>query len=106
MYGGRAIDSFDRRVLTVYVDEYFGDFLFYTFRRFHFYKDKAVAYKIPPNGPKKTYVGQLLFHYFTQRKHYFLSPLTALACFLLQMRLNPCHWQTQQRYWVFIPMQI
>ncbi|TKS80370.1 Dynein heavy chain 10, axonemal [Collichthys lucidus] len=59
MYGGRAIDSFDRRVLTVYVDEYFGDFLFYTFRRFHFYKDKAVAYKIPPNGPKKTYVDEI-----------------------------------------------
>lgn len=61
MYGGRAIDSFDRRILTVYMDEYLGDFLFYTFRRFHFFSNKDVDYKIPPNGPKKIYVGQLLF---------------------------------------------
>lgn len=60
MYGGRAIDSFDRRILTVYMDEYFGDFLFYTFRRFHFFCNKDVDYKIPPNGPKKVYVGQSL----------------------------------------------
>lgn len=59
MYGGRAIDSFDRRILTVYMDEYFGDFIFYTFRRFNFYGNKDVDYKIPPPGPKKTYVGQL-----------------------------------------------
>lgn len=61
MYGGRAIDSFDRRILTVYMDEYFGDFLFYTFRQFHFFRNKDVDYKIPPTGPKKVYVGQLLF---------------------------------------------
>ncbi|XP_058491324.1 dynein axonemal heavy chain 10 [Solea solea] len=59
MYGGRAIDSFDRRVLTVYMDEYFGDFLFYTFRRFHFFNNKDVDYKIPLNGPKKTYVDEI-----------------------------------------------
>lgn len=58
MYGGRAIDSFDRRILTVYMDEYFGDFIFYTFRRFNFYGNKDVDYKIPPTGPKKIYVGQ------------------------------------------------
>uniref|UniRef100_A0A4W6G9Y8 Dynein axonemal heavy chain 10 n=1 Tax=Lates calcarifer TaxID=8187 RepID=A0A4W6G9Y8_LATCA len=50
MYGGRAIDSFDRRILTVYMDEYLGDFLFYTFRHFHFFHNKDVDYKIPPNG--------------------------------------------------------
>lgn len=61
MYGGRAIDSFDRRILTVYMDEYLGDFLFYTFRHFHFFSNKDVDYKIPPNGPKKIYVGQSLF---------------------------------------------
>lgn len=61
MYGGRAIDSFDRRILAVYMDEYLGDFLFYTSRRFHFFENKDVDYKIPLNGPKKIYVGQLLF---------------------------------------------
>uniref|UniRef100_A0A3Q1G9E8 Dynein axonemal heavy chain 10 n=1 Tax=Acanthochromis polyacanthus TaxID=80966 RepID=A0A3Q1G9E8_9TELE len=56
MYGGRAIDSFDRRILTVYMDEYLGDFLFYTFRQFHFFSNKDVDYKIPPAGPKTIYV--------------------------------------------------
>ncbi|XP_060895064.1 dynein axonemal heavy chain 10 [Labrus mixtus] len=59
MYGGRAIDSFDRRILTVYMDEYLGDFLFYTFRAFHFFSNKDVDYKIPPNGPKSAYVDEI-----------------------------------------------
>ncbi|XP_030593055.1 dynein heavy chain 10, axonemal isoform X2 [Archocentrus centrarchus] len=59
MYGGRAIDSFDRRILTVYMDEYFGDFLFYTFQQFHFFRNKDVDYKIPPTGPKKVYVDEI-----------------------------------------------
>uniref|UniRef100_A0A3Q3E463 Dynein axonemal heavy chain 10 n=1 Tax=Labrus bergylta TaxID=56723 RepID=A0A3Q3E463_9LABR len=59
MYGGRAIDSFDRRILTVYMDEYLGDFLFYTFRAFHFFSNKDVDYKIPPNGPKSAYIESL-----------------------------------------------
>ncbi|XP_029296329.1 dynein heavy chain 10, axonemal [Cottoperca gobio] len=59
MYGGRAIDSFDRRILTVYMDEYLGDFLFYTFRRFHFFSNTDVVYKIPPNGTKKIYVDEI-----------------------------------------------
>ena len=32
MYGGRAIDSFDRRILNTYMDEYMGDFIFDTFQ--------------------------------------------------------------------------
>uniref|UniRef100_A0A3P8UAE7 Dynein axonemal heavy chain 10 n=1 Tax=Amphiprion percula TaxID=161767 RepID=A0A3P8UAE7_AMPPE len=59
MYGGRAIDSFDRRILTVYMDEYLGDFLFYTFRQFHFFSNKDVNYKIPPAGPKTIYVDEI-----------------------------------------------
>ncbi|XP_044053526.1 dynein axonemal heavy chain 10 isoform X1 [Siniperca chuatsi] len=59
MYGGRAIDSFDRRILTVYMDEYLGDFLFYNFRRFHFFSNKDVDYKVPPNGPKNIYVDEI-----------------------------------------------
>uniref|UniRef100_A0A3B3TNK4 Dynein axonemal heavy chain 10 n=1 Tax=Poecilia latipinna TaxID=48699 RepID=A0A3B3TNK4_9TELE len=59
MYGGRVIDSFDRRILTVYMDEYLGDFLFYTFREFYFFKNKDVEYKIPPTGPKTTYVDEI-----------------------------------------------
>lgn len=36
MYGGRVSDAFDRRVLTTYLDEYFGDFLFDTGNKFYF----------------------------------------------------------------------
>lgn len=57
MYGGRATDSFDRRILTVYMDEYFGDFLFNTHQQFHFFHNKDVDYRIPPTGSKDVYVG-------------------------------------------------
>lgn len=69
MYGGRVIDSFDRRILTSYMDEYFGDFLFYTFRRFHFFHNEDVDYKIPPRGTKYTYIGQLLFSLLCNLRH-------------------------------------
>ncbi|XP_030358369.1 dynein heavy chain 10, axonemal isoform X4 [Strigops habroptila] len=56
MYGGRAIDSFDRRILTVYMDEYLGDFIFDTFQLFHFYKNDKVDYKIPQGTVKDDFV--------------------------------------------------
>ncbi|XP_054466216.1 dynein axonemal heavy chain 10 [Anoplopoma fimbria] len=59
MYGGRAIDSFDRRILSVYMDEYLGDFLFYTFRQFHFFSNNDVDYKIPQTGLKKVYIDEI-----------------------------------------------
>jgi len=61
MYGGRAIDAFDRRVLKTYVEEYFGDFLFDSFQPFFFYQDSEVEYRIPEfNAPKDVYVGKFL----------------------------------------------
>ncbi|KAK1328247.1 hypothetical protein QTO34_011819 [Cnephaeus nilssonii] len=58
MYGGRAIDSFDRRILTIYMDEYLGDFIFDTFQPFHFFHNKEVDYKIPGGAadPKERFV--------------------------------------------------
>ena len=56
MYGGRAIDDFDRRVLKTYMDEYMGDFIFDTFQPFHFFKNVDVDYCIPEDGNKDTYV--------------------------------------------------
>lgn len=59
MYGGRAIDSFDRRILTTYMDEYLGDFIFDTFQPFHFFRNKDVDYKIPAGDVKDKFVGEL-----------------------------------------------
>ncbi len=56
MYGGRAIDDFDRRVLRTYMDEYMGDFIFDTFQPFHFYHNKEVDYFIPPDGTRDSYL--------------------------------------------------
>ena len=47
MYGGRAIDNFDRRVLNTYMNEYMVDFIFDTFQPFHFFKNDEVDYYIP-----------------------------------------------------------
>ncbi|XP_028911199.1 dynein heavy chain 10, axonemal isoform X3 [Ornithorhynchus anatinus] len=56
MYGGRATDSFDRRILTIYMDEYLGDFIFDTFQPFHFYRNQEVDYKIPEGQAKENFV--------------------------------------------------
>ena len=58
MYGGRAIDDFDRRILRTYMDEYMGDFIFDTFQPFHFFHNEDVDYCIPEDGPRDNYVGK------------------------------------------------
>lgn len=57
MYGGRAIDNFDRRVLNTYMNEYMGDFIFDTFQPFHFYHNDEVDYRIPEDGARDNYTG-------------------------------------------------
>ncbi|KXZ49756.1 DHC2 protein [Gonium pectorale] len=56
MYGGRVSDSYDRRILTTYLDEYLGDFLFDTFQPFHFYACKDYTISIPQSGPRDVYL--------------------------------------------------
>lgn len=83
MYGGRAIDSFDRRILTVYMDEYLGDFLFDTFQVFHFYKSDTIDYKIPAGKGKDDFVGKKCFSCYIKKKvcfQYTLSPYLAAGC--------------------------
>ncbi|XP_053136194.1 dynein axonemal heavy chain 10 [Hemicordylus capensis] len=59
MYGGRAIDSFDRRILTIYMDEYLGDFIFDTFQPFHFFHNDDVDYRIPEGISKDDFVEEI-----------------------------------------------
>ena len=53
MYGGRAIDLFDRRVLNTYMDEYMGDFIFDKFQPFYFHRTSEVSYYIPTANEKE-----------------------------------------------------
>jgi hypothetical protein len=49
-------DSFDQRVLTTYLEEYFGDFLFDTFQPFRFYVGRdGDSMGLPPTGPREVY---------------------------------------------------
>ena len=59
MYGGRAIDDFDRRVLRTYMNEFMGDFIFDSFQEFHFYVDESVDYKIPKCADKEAFLEQI-----------------------------------------------
>ncbi len=84
MYGGRAIDNFDRRVLSTYMNEYMGDFIFDTFQPFHFYHNDDVDYRIPEDGPRDNYIGMYFFdhnintkvdimHNFSNNTHFLYS---------------------------------
>ncbi|KAJ1617774.1 dynein heavy chain and region D6 of dynein motor-domain-containing protein [Pavlovales sp. CCMP2436] len=59
MYGGRVTDDLDRRVLTTYLHEYFGDFLFDTFQPFHFFKNGEVDYSVPQRGHRDAYISAI-----------------------------------------------
>nr|CAH8833589.1 unnamed protein product [Trichobilharzia regenti] len=63
MYGGRTIDNFDRRVLTTYMDEYFGDFLFDDFQPFRFYKSSKLEYFIPEEPSDSANYKELYLEY-------------------------------------------
>lgn len=39
IYGGKVIDSYDRRALFTYVEEYFGDFICNSYQPFSFYNN-------------------------------------------------------------------
>ena len=54
MYGGRVTDSFDRRVISTYLREYMGDFLFDDFQPFYF-SQSGFDYMIPGKGPLESY---------------------------------------------------
>eukprot|EP00210_Caulerpa_lentillifera_P005286 g5050.t1 len=47
MYGGRVSDHFDRRVLTTYLDEYLGDFIFDEFSQFSLCHEDSNGYQMP-----------------------------------------------------------
>eukprot|EP01065_Artemidia_motanka_P041378 TRINITY_DN5358_c0_g3_i1.p1 TRINITY_DN5358_c0_g3~~TRINITY_DN5358_c0_g3_i1.p1 ORF type:complete len:4876 (+),score=1837.91 TRINITY_DN5358_c0_g3_i1:119-14629(+) len=69
MYGGRVTDDWDRRIVSTYLQEYLGDFLFDTFQPFHFFKNvpSGIDYCLPLGStdltepaPREEYVKQIL----------------------------------------------
>nr|CCA14061.1 PREDICTED: similar to hCG1811879 putative [Albugo laibachii Nc14] len=49
MYGGRVSDEYDRRILTTYLSEYMGDFLFDDCQPF-FFSRSGYDYRLPSSG--------------------------------------------------------
>ena len=47
MYGGRVTDSYDRRILATYLEEYAGDFLFDSSQPFFFARTQCFDYQLP-----------------------------------------------------------
>lgn len=47
IYGGRVIDSYDRRITNTYMEEYLGDFVFDQYQAFYFYQSDDFDYIIP-----------------------------------------------------------
>ncbi|XP_055696351.1 dynein axonemal heavy chain 10 [Lutzomyia longipalpis] len=56
VYGGRVFDEYDNRVVSSYMDEYFGNFLFDTFQPFHFAEDFNVHYTFPISATKQQFI--------------------------------------------------
>ncbi|ESN96268.1 hypothetical protein HELRODRAFT_67881 [Helobdella robusta] len=56
MYGGRAIDDFDRRILNTYMNEYMGDFLLDPYQKFHFNISEEFEYLLPTATSKEEYL--------------------------------------------------
>eukprot|EP00920_Eleutheroschizon_duboscqi_P033547 GHVT01080713.1.p1 GENE.GHVT01080713.1~~GHVT01080713.1.p1 ORF type:complete len:1048 (-),score=57.55 GHVT01080713.1:3339-6482(-) len=58
IYGGRIVDDHDQRILTTYLEEYMGDFLFDESNPFHFSRKKHL-YTIPPVGTRDQYLSHI-----------------------------------------------
>ena len=89
MYGGRAIDDFDRRILNTYMNEYMGDFIFDTFQPFHFYHNEEVDYNIPEIGPKDQYIRKLSYKTTAIASSMGYFP-TETNCFICCNQLERC----------------
>jgi dynein heavy chain len=59
MYGGRVTDSFDRRVLVTYLEEYMGDFLYDENVKFYFSR-AAYDYELSTEGNVASYTAQII----------------------------------------------
>lgn len=59
MYGGRVTDNYDRRVLTTYLEEYMGDFLFDENVKFYFSR-AAYDYECPLEGNVAAYTSTIV----------------------------------------------
>lgn len=58
IYGGHIADKFDRRLVGVYMDEYFSEFLFNDCQRFVFYSSQVFEYKVLDCGSRDEFLGE------------------------------------------------
>jgi dynein heavy chain, axonemal len=59
MYGGRVTDDYDRRILSTYLNEYMGDFIFDTNQPF-FFSRTGFDYKIPAEADYELYMNSIM----------------------------------------------
>jgi dynein heavy chain len=59
MYGGRVTDSYDRRILVTYLEEYMGDFLFDENVKFYFSRS-GYDYEIQTEGNVQSYISLIM----------------------------------------------
>ncbi|KAJ1502679.1 Dynein heavy chain 10, axonemal [Coelomomyces lativittatus] len=55
-YGGRVTDDYDRRIVNTYLEEYLGDFVFDSQRKFYFFENDLVQYGLPLEGTRDDYL--------------------------------------------------
>jgi dynein heavy chain len=59
IYGGRVTDDYDRRIVSTYLEEYFGDFLFDDHFPFSFFANENVTYNVPAVELREEYINAI-----------------------------------------------
>lgn len=59
IYGSHIVDKFDRKLVAVFMDEYFNDFLFDEYQKFSFYTGEDFEYGILNYSSAREFLGEL-----------------------------------------------
>lgn len=64
IYGSHIVDKFDRRLVAIYMDEYFNDFLFDEYQKFSFYTGTDFEYGILNYSSTTDFLGEFSVIYY------------------------------------------